>query len=100
MLSPLFASFDRDKCSGRNQRKSFSDAVRVTVCEAVDFIEFIAQRTRQGVTQAAPSAAAVHSLSKSVLGALEHLNLQVSLEDLAEVRREMWANFPREDQRS
>ena len=99
MLSPLFASFDRDKCSGRNQRKSFSDAVRVTVCEAVDFIEFIAQRTQQRATQPAPNATAGRPAYKSVLGALEHLNVPISLEDLAEVRREMWANFPREDPR-
>ena len=67
--------------------------------EALDFIEFIAQRTRQRATQPAPNATAGRPAYKSVLGALEHLNVPISLEDLAEVRREMWANFPREDPR-
>ena len=67
--------------------------------EALDFIEFIAQRTQQRATQPAPNATAGRPAYKSVLGALEHLNVPISLEDLAEVRREMWANFPREDPR-
>ncbi|MCZ7544155.1 MAG: hypothetical protein M5R40_11760 [Anaerolineae bacterium] len=33
----------------------------------------------------------------SLYGALADLNLNVSEEDIAEVRREMLANFPRED---
>jgi len=33
---------------------------------------------------------------KSIIGALAHLNLDVSEEDIAEMRREMWGNFPRD----
>lgn len=29
-------------------------------------------------------------------GALEHLGLHIKAEDIDEVRREMWANFPRD----
>ena len=32
---------------------------------------------------------------KSFLGALEHLGCDISEEDIAEARREMWGNFPR-----
>jgi hypothetical protein len=31
-------------------------------------------------------------------GSLAHLNIRVTEEDIREVRREMWANFPREDE--
>lgn len=34
---------------------------------------------------------------QSMLGAFEHLGLDVTSEDIDEVRREMWRNFPRED---
>ncbi len=33
---------------------------------------------------------------KSWYGTLKHLRMDVSLEDIAEVRKEMWAKFPRE----
>jgi hypothetical protein len=33
---------------------------------------------------------------KSFLGALEHLGCDISEEDIAEARREMWGNFPRD----
>ena len=33
---------------------------------------------------------------KSFLGALEHLRCDISEEDIAEARREMWGNFPRD----
>jgi hypothetical protein len=33
---------------------------------------------------------------KSLLGAFQHLKLEVTPEDIQEVRREMWKNFPRE----
>lgn len=33
---------------------------------------------------------------KSLLGAFQHMKLEVTLEDIQEVRREMWQNFPRE----
>ena len=33
---------------------------------------------------------------KSFLGALEHLRCDISEEDIAQARREMWGNFPRD----
>lgn len=33
---------------------------------------------------------------KSLLGAFQHMKLEVTPEDIQEVRREMWQNFPRE----
>ncbi len=34
---------------------------------------------------------------KSLLGALAHLNVHITREEIDEMRREAWANFPRED---
>jgi hypothetical protein len=34
---------------------------------------------------------------RSLRGALADLNLDVSREDIDEIRRDMWADFPRED---
>lgn len=71
--------------------------------EALDFIEFIAQRTKhssqsnQAAAPSAPDSTEGGRPFKSVLGSLEHLSVHVSLEDLAELRREMWANFPHEE---
>lgn len=73
--------------------------------EALDFIEFIAQRMKNGATadkeanQLASDAAGRQRPFKSMLGSLEHLNIHVTMEDIDEVRREMWANFPREEPR-
>ena len=33
---------------------------------------------------------------KGFLGALEHLHCDISEEDIAEARREMWGSFPRD----
>ena len=41
--------------------------------------------------------AAEHGPFKSPEGILADLNFTLTEEDLAEVRREMWANFPRDD---
>ncbi|MEN3331266.1 MAG: hypothetical protein V7641_631 [Blastocatellia bacterium] len=54
--------------------------------EVLDFVEFLEQKN--GVNQ-----------PRSVLGALAHLGIHVSEEDIAEARREMWGNFPREEPR-
>lgn len=73
--------------------------------EALDFIEFIAQRANNGAavdkegSQAAPEVAERQRPFKSLLGALEHLNIHVTMEDIKEARRETWANFPREEPR-
>jgi hypothetical protein len=50
----------------------------------LDFVEFLEQKN--GVNQ-----------PRSVLGALAHLGIHVSEEDIAEARREMWGNFSRMD---
>ncbi len=34
---------------------------------------------------------------KSLLGALAHLNIDISKEEIDQARKEMWANFPREN---
>lgn len=52
--------------------------------EVLDFVRFLQQK---------PGAKYPR---RSLLGALAHLNIHVTAEDIAEARREMWANFPRE----
>ncbi len=41
-----------------------------------------------------PAAPAAHP--KTIFGALSHLGVHVTREDIAEIRREMWGQFPRE----
>jgi hypothetical protein len=53
--------------------------------EVLDFVEFLERKT---VPKPSP---------RSVMGALAHLNIHVTEEDIAEARREMWGNFPREE---
>ena len=52
--------------------------------EMLDFAESLTQAT----TKKKPR--------KSSAGALAHLNISISKEEIDEARREMWANFPRE----
>jgi Protein of unknown function (DUF2281) len=52
--------------------------------EVLDFVEFL--RVRNGTA----------TVRRSAAGALEHLGLDFSEEDLEELRREMWGNFPRD----
>lgn len=64
--------------------------------EVLDFIEFIAhkkqvQEKSQAETETKPQP------FQSVRGILKHRNLENLEQDLAEVRREMWQNFPREE---
>jgi hypothetical protein len=54
--------------------------------EVLDFVEFL-QKKDGGLNQP----------RKSVEGLLAHTGGSVSDEDIAEARREMWGNFPRED---
>ncbi len=58
--------------------------------EVLDFVEFIAHKNRSA-NEAKPSA------FRSVRGILKNRNLENLERDLAEVRREMWQNFPREE---
>lgn len=53
--------------------------------EVLDFAEFLSQK----VTIARPR--------RSLKGICADLNIQIGEEDIAEARREMWGNFPRED---
>lgn len=52
--------------------------------ELLDFAEFLEHKTE------------VRRPRRKLLGALAHLNLTISAEDIAEARREMWGNFPRD----
>jgi hypothetical protein len=52
--------------------------------EALDFVEFLHQKIQ------------VKQPRKSSYGLLADLNISISKEEIDEVRREMWANFPRE----
>jgi hypothetical protein len=52
--------------------------------EVLDFAEFISQKAEK------------KKPLQSSAGALAHLNISVSKEEIDEARREMWANFPRE----
>jgi Protein of unknown function (DUF2281) len=53
--------------------------------EVLDFVEFLEQKN------------AAKQPRQSLMGALSHLNIEVTEEDIAEARREMWGNFPRDD---
>ena len=54
--------------------------------EVLNFAESLRQKT--GATPAKPR--------RSLKGALAHLNVKITEEDIAQARREMWGNFPRE----
>lgn len=53
--------------------------------EVVDFIEFLAQKDTPKIPR------------RSLLGALSHLNIHFTAEDLKEARREMWGEYMDED---
>ena len=53
--------------------------------EALDFVEFLQQKS-----------SAQHP-RRSLKGALAHLNLHVTAEEIDEARREMWRGYMRED---
>lgn len=54
--------------------------------EVLDFIEFLAQRNPVKPTR------------RSLKGALSHLNIRFTREDLEEARREMWPGYLGEDE--
>lgn len=58
--------------------------------EVLDFADFLVQKStdKPGATTKKPRI--------SSEGILAGLNIHLKEEDLAEVRREMWANFPRD----
>jgi hypothetical protein len=51
--------------------------------EVVDFADFLASKTRRPLI--------------NMYGLWKDLGISLSEEDLAEARKEMWGNFPRED---
>ena len=53
--------------------------------ELLDFAEFLASRYGTGLPR------------RSSRGLWADLGIDITEEDIEEVRREMWANFPRED---
>jgi len=53
--------------------------------EVLDFVEFLARRSASPKTPASPE------------GLWADLDITLSAEDIAEARREMWGNFPRDD---
>lgn len=65
--------------------------------EVLSFIEFKLHQSHQtnGQDNAVSERPVTHRPSN--LGSLAHLGITVTDEDIAEVRREMWANFPREE---
>lgn len=50
-----------------------------------DFVEVIEQETKPKKQR------------RDLEGALAHLNIHVSIEDIKEMRKEAWKNFPRDD---
>ena len=52
--------------------------------EVLDFVEFLEQKE------------SVKNPRLNLYGFLSDLNVNITEEDFAEVRKEMWANFPRE----
>ena len=53
--------------------------------EVLDFAEFLERKTRQPEQR------------RSLEGLFAHLGVHITEEDIAEARREMWGNFPREE---
>jgi len=52
--------------------------------EALDFVEFLHQKTKVGQPR------------RSLEGIWKDLDVKIAEEDIAEARKEMWGNFPRE----
>jgi len=55
------------------------------IAEVDDFVEFLRQRATQ------------RRRGESLHGLWADLDIDITEEDIAEMRREMWGNFPRED---
>ncbi len=52
--------------------------------EVLDFVEFLKEKNGTAKTR------------RSLRGLWKDLNIQITEEDIAEARREMWGNFPRD----
>lgn len=53
--------------------------------EVLDFVEFIKSKSRSKVAR------------RSIKGLCADLGVHITAEDIAQARREIWGNFPRED---
>lgn len=53
--------------------------------EALDFVEFLEQKNKLAKRP-----------RRSLLGLCADLNVSITEEDIAEARKEMWSNFPRD----
>ncbi len=58
--------------------------------EVLDFAAFLQQRT-------APPANAIPEPRGSIVGLWDELGIDITEEDIAEARRDMWGSFPRDD---
>ncbi len=67
-------------------------ALQLTPAERVRLIERVASTLTEALASGVEKKP-----RRSMRGALSDLNLNVSREDIDEIRREMLANFPRED---
>lgn len=63
--------------------------------EVLEFVEFKLERMKAEAPNHWTEQTAQQGSSN--FGSLAHLGLTITDEDIAEVRREMWANFPREE---
>jgi hypothetical protein len=59
--------------------------------EVLDFVEFMLQKTKATIPKKTPF--------RSVRGIFSNSGVKITEEDIAEVRREMWNGFPREEPR-
>jgi hypothetical protein len=71
--------------------------------EVLHFVQFLSFKARNGgaaqPTEAPDIVTPGKAPFRSVMGALARPGFDVTPEDIAEVRREMWRNFPREEPR-
>ncbi len=57
--------------------------------EILNFVEFL---SLTGIEKPKPPI-------RNIIGIFDHLGINITEEDIAEARREMWGNFPREEPR-
>ena len=63
--------------------------------EALSFVEFLALKASKGIVNPAKQVAEQPPI-RNVIGLFDHLGIDITAADIAEARREMWGNFPRE----
>ena len=70
--------------------------IEEAVIEKLRVLPFDKQQTVLDLAEFLARKDVVKQPRKSLSGALSHLNISISKEELDEARREMWTNFPRE----